>query len=100
MTEFLTKVRPAAVISFHQPFGVVDLSHERARQAAKALARDLRLPARVVNCSGPCHGTLTGWVDKELTAIAITVELPPRVSKALVRRSVKGVLRLAGALGR
>lgn len=100
MTDFLTRVQPDALISFHQPFGVIDLSHERARPAARQLARDLRLPARVVNCSGPCHGTLTGWVDDAFGAIAITVELPPQVSPSLVARSARGVLRLAKGLGR
>lgn len=99
MTAFLERVRPQALISFHQPFGVVDLTHERARPAARRLARDLGMPARVVNCSGPCHGTLTGWADAR-GAIAITVELPPRVSRALVERSARGVLRLGAALPR
>lgn len=100
LVGFLERVRPRALISFHQPFGVVDLTHERARPAARRLAVDLGLPARVVNCSGPCHGTLTGWADATLGAVAITVELPPRVGEALVVRSARGVLRLAGDLPR
>lgn len=96
----LERVRPEAVVSFHQPFGVVDLTHARARPLARALAADLGLGARVVNCSGPCRGTLTGWVDRDLEAVAITVELPSRVSDRLVGRSARGVLRLASALGR
>jgi murein peptide amidase A len=100
VTRFMTRVSPDALISFHQPFGVVDLSHRRARPAAIQLAKDMRLPARVVNCSGPCRGTLTGWVDRELEGIAITVELPSRVSKGLITRSARGVLRLAEGLGR
>ena len=100
MLGFLARVRPQALISFHQPFGVVDLSHVRARPAARQLAKDLGMPARIVTCSGPCHGTLTGWADEALGAIAITVELPPRVSAGLVTRSARGVLRLAEGLGR
>lgn len=99
MAGLLDRVRPDAVLSFHQPFGVVDLTHRRARPAARALARDLGFPARVVRCSGPCHGTLTGYADAR-GAIAITVELPSRPSAALLDRSADAVVRFAERLGR
>lgn len=98
MVAFLERVRPDAVISFHQPFGVVDLTHRRARNEARLLARDMGLPARVVSCSGPCRGTLTEFADR-LGAVAITVELPPEPTRALERRSAAAVLALADRLG-
>ena len=99
MVAFIERIRPDALVSFHQPFGVVDLTHPRARPQARLLARDLGLPARVVRCSGPCRGTLTGYADG-LGAIAITVELPSRPDTALERRAARAVMALAGRLGR
>ena len=96
---FLERVRPDALLSFHQPFGVVDLSHVRARPAAREFASDLGLPARVVRCSGPCHGTLTGFADS-LGAIAITIELPGRVTPAFEARAARAVVRFGERLGR
>ncbi len=51
-------------------------------------------------CTGPCHGTMTQWVDAELGAIALTVELDRRVSGAEADRAAAAVLRLGQWLGR
>ncbi len=99
MVRFLTRVRPAAVLSFHQAFDLVDISHPRSRQAGRKLAAWMGERAAVVRCSGPCHGTLTQWVDRELKAIAITVEMDHRVSAAEARRAATAVLRLGEWLG-
>lgn len=92
---FLESVQPTAVLSFHQPFGVVDITHSPAREAGRAVARWMGLPARPVDCSGPCRGTLTEWVTEELNAIALTVELPATVPSSAVDRSASAVIRLA-----
>ena len=59
-----------------------------------------RVQRRVVRCTGPCHGTMTQWVDAELGAIALTVELDGRVSGAEADRAAAAVLRLGQWLGR
>ena len=93
--RLLSTVRPTAVVSFHQPFGVVDITHEPARAAGRLLARWMDLPARAVDCSGPCRGTLTEWATNELDAIALTVELPARVTTSDVDRAAAATMRLA-----
>ncbi|MDA3022357.1 MAG: DUF2817 domain-containing protein [Actinomycetota bacterium] len=100
MSKFLDRVKPTAVLAFHQPFAVVDITHPASRRAGRVLANWLELPARVVGCPGPCYGTLTGWVDDHLAAIALTVELPQRVSAARINRSATAVLRLTRWLAR
>ncbi|CAB4712142.1 MAG: DUF2817 domain-containing protein [Actinobacteria bacterium] len=97
---FLERTDPTALLSFHQPFAVVDLTHPASRPAGRRLANWLGLPAEVVGCPGPCHGTMTGWVDGKLGAIALTVELPKLVTSERVARSATAVLRLTKWLAR
>jgi predicted deacylase len=100
LLRFLTSVRPTAVLSFHQAYDVVDISHPRSRPAGRRLADWMGERAAVVPCQGPCHGTMTQWVDRALRAIAITVELDGHVSKGEARRAATAVLRLGRWLGR
>jgi murein peptide amidase A len=100
MVRFLESVRPTAVLSFHQAYDVVDITHRRSRPAGRQLARWMGERAAIVPCSGPCHGTLTQWVDAELGAVALTVELDRRVSRAEANRAAAAVLRLGTWLGR
>lgn len=94
MTRWLDALRPDAVISLHQPFGAVDLTHERARPAGRALARWMGVPARIVDCDGPCRGTLTQWVDRTLEAIAVTVELGQRPDRTDIAAAARAITRL------
>lgn len=98
--RFLRTVRPTAVLGYHQAYDVVDISHRRSRTAGRQLARWMGEQARVVGCTGPCRGTMTQWVDAELGAIALTVELDGRVSDAEAGRAAAAVLRLGKWLGR
>lgn len=100
MLRFLADVRPDAVLSFHQAYDVVDITHPRSRPAGRLLARWMGERAEVVGCTGPCHGTLTQWVDRELGAVALTVEMDDRVSAAEARRAAGAVVRLGEWLGR
>jgi len=88
------------VVVLHQDYAVVDLSHPRSRDAGRRLADLLGLSARPVGCSGRCHGTLTQWVDQDLAAIALTVELPGRVSGRQGRRYANALLDFATWLAR
>jgi protein MpaA len=99
MVRFLTRVRPTAVLSYHQSFDVIDIGHPRSARAGRQLARWMGEQARPVPCSGPCHGTLTQWVDGTLSTIAMTVELDHRVSDAEAARAATAVLRLGTWLG-
>lgn len=96
--SFLRDVQPTALLSFHQPFDIVDITHVPARKAGRLLARWLDMPARAVGCSGPCRGTLTEWATAELDAVAITVELPATVRESDVDRAARAVMRLSQAL--
>jgi murein peptide amidase A len=98
--RFLSAVRPAALLSFHQAYDMIDISHPRSAHAGRQLARWMGERAASVGCPGPCHGTLTQWVDQALGAIALTVELDDRVSTAEARRAAGAVLRLGTWLGR
>ena len=100
MVRFLTDVHPTALISYHQAFDVVDISHPRSAAAGRQLARWMGKTARAVPCAGPCHGTMTQWVDAALKAVALTVELDARVSPSEARRAATAVLRLGTWLGR
>jgi murein peptide amidase A len=100
IVRFLRRVQPTAVLGYHQAYDVVDISHPRSRPAGRQLARWMGERAQVVGCTGPCHGTMTQWVDAELGAIALTVELDRRVSGAEADRAASAVLRLGQWLGR
>jgi protein MpaA len=98
--RFLREVRPTALLSYHQAFDIVDISHPRSRPAGRQLARYMGEQARPVGCDGPCRGTLTQWVDRTLGSIAITVELDGSVSAREAERAARAVLRLGEWLGR
>jgi protein MpaA len=100
MMAFLRDVRPTAVLSYHQAFDVVDISHARSEAAGRQLARYMGERASRVGCDGPCHGTMTQWIDHSLRTIAITVELDGRVSGREADRAAAAVLRLGSWLGR
>lgn len=94
VVRWLTNVRPDAVLVLHQPFDVVDTTHRRARPAGRVLARWMGVPARIVDCDGPCRGTLTEWVDRTLGAVALTVELDARPSARDIERAAASIARL------
>ena len=98
--RFLTAEKPTAVLSFHQAYDVVDITHRRSRAAGRHLARWMGEQARIVGCGGPCHGTMTEWIDRTLGAVALTVELDASVSSREADVSAEAVLRLARWLGR
>ena len=100
LMRFLASVKPAAVLSFHQAYDLVDISHPRSRAAGRQLADWMGERAAIVGCAGPCHGTMTQWIDRTLSTIAITVELDHSVSPREADRAAAAVLRLGTWLGR
>lgn len=98
MVRFLTRVRPAALVSFHQAFDTVDITH--SPKEGRLLAGWMGEQARRVPCAGPCHGTLTQWAHDRLDTVALTVELDRRTSDREARRAAQAVLRLGEWLGR
>ena len=95
---FLTQVRPAYVVSFHQPLRGVGRAGPKGTAFVRRLHRGLRLPMRSFNCSGVCHGTLTEWFNATFPGVAVTVEygrgLSPRQAN---RTGPNGLLRAVGA---
>ncbi len=95
--RFLRAVRPAHVLSFHQPLHGVDTDTKRPA-FARRVARTLRLPAKWFDCGGVCHGTMTGWYNQHFRGSALTVEYGARPSRSLMARvAPRRVLQVFGA---
>ena len=98
LMTFLLDVKPTAVISFHQSYGMVDDPYPRGRAAARKLGQLIGLRTGIVPCRGVCNGTMTGWVDTSLESIGITVELHASVSPAAAQRAASAVIGLGAWL--
>ncbi len=73
MMTFLRDIRPRRIVSFHQPLNGVD-TDTKLRSFSRRLSRFLHLPLKDFNCSGVCHGTMTGWYNHHFPGAAVTVE--------------------------
>jgi murein peptide amidase A len=93
--RFLAAVRPAYVLSFHQPLHAVDVT-ERPR-FSKRVARALGLPMSRLNCGSSCHGTMTMWFNHRFPGFALTVEYGPHPSRSKLRAAPDKILKLFGA---
>ena len=95
MMKFLSRVKPAYVLSFHQPLHGVDIT---ARPAfSRRVAKALDLPMTHLNCGSSCHGTMTMWFNHTFPGFALTVEFGPSPSAAKLRAAPDRILRLFGA---
>jgi len=95
---FLRAVRPAYVVSFHQPLRGVGRAGPKGRAFVRRLHRGLRLPVKSFNCSGVCHGTMTEWFNASFPGVAVTVEYGRGVSRTQATRTgPNGVLKAVGA---
>jgi predicted deacylase len=95
---FLEAIRPAYVVSFHQPLRGVGRAGAKGRAFVRRLHRGLRLPVASFNCSGACHGTMTEWFNAGFPGVAVTVEYGRGVSrKQATRTGPTGLLRAIGA---
>lgn len=97
MMRFLDRVKPAYILSFHQPLNGVDTAVERPRFARK-VARILGLPTTTLDCGGVCHGTMTGWYNHRHRGFALTVEYGARPSRhRMTKVAPDQVLQIFGA---
>jgi protein MpaA len=95
---FLREIRPAFVVSFHQPLHGVGRTVKRGAAFVRRLHRGLRLPVKAFNCDGVCHGTMTEWYNVHFRGVAVTVEYGGGVSKRQARGTgPAGLLRAVGA---
>jgi len=81
---FLRDVRPARVLSFHQPLLGVD-TDTKDPGFARRVARTLGLPTQILDCGGVCHGTMTGWFNHAFRGSALTVEYGVHPSRHRMR---------------
>jgi murein peptide amidase A len=95
MMAFLAKVRPAYVLSFHQPLHAVDVTERPA--FSKRVARALHLPMSRLTCGSTCHGTMTMWFNHRFKGFALTVEYGADPPRAMLRAAPDKILRLFGA---
>lgn len=95
--RFLKAVRPAYVVSFHQPLYGVDESFAKTRDLAARLSADLGLPEKVFTCNHGCHGTMTQWFNAKLPGQAITVEYGAHMTWR--QKHVTGPTGLLAAVG-
>lgn len=96
--EFLDRVKPSLVISYHQAYNVVDNSMPRSRPLARDYAKLTGLDVRRVPCMGPCRGTMIGWLGHHTDANGFTVELPGRVRESLADRHARAVRQMFSSL--
>jgi protein MpaA len=95
MMRFLKKIKPAYILSFHQPLHAVDVTERPA--FSRRVARALRLPTSHLRCGSSCHGTMTMWYNHRFKGFALTVEYGAHPSRARLRAAPRKILGLFGA---
>ena len=85
-------------MSWHQPLNGVDSYAVKDKALMKRLSTGLKLPVRRLDCHGSCHGTMTGWFNKNHPGAAITVEYgaSARSTKTMKVRDANAVLKAIG----
>lgn len=90
------QIAPDAIVSYHQRANLIDRGRaKKTRKWVYRLSRDLKLPVRRISCVTPCAGTMTGWFNANFGGWALTVELPPRISRARQKSMARAMVRLA-----
>lgn len=87
--NFLRFIRPDVVVSFHQPFGLIDGDSPKSRPWAYFLANYTGVPVGIAGCSGPCYGTMTSWFNARFPGWAMTFEFDDYPSQALIDRTAR-----------
>lgn len=94
--RFILRTKPEVTIWFHQPFGLVDRPSGDPFVAHR-FSQLIGLP--LVRLPGRYPGSASRWQNHRLPGTtAFVVELPSRVSEALVIRGVTAVYKLASEL--
>lgn len=89
MYNFLRFVRPDVVVSFHQPFGLIDGDSPKSLPWAYFLSNYTGVPVGIAGCSGPCYGTMTSWFNARFPGWAMTFEFGSYPSQALIDRTAR-----------
>jgi protein MpaA len=94
--RLILRIKPEVTIWFHQPFGLVDRPAHNPF-AARRFSQLIDLP--LVKLAGPYPGSASRWQNhRHPKNTAFVVELPSRVSNALIRRGASAVRELATEL--
>lgn len=93
MYDFLLRLRPDAIVSFHQPFNLIDGDSPKSRPWAGFLAAWTGVPVGIAGCSGPCYGTMTSWYNARFPGWAMTFEFSDYPSQALIDRTAWVLVR-------
>ncbi len=99
LMSFLTRIKPRYLVSWHQPLYGVDTDKVKDLGLSKRLAKALRLPLKVLNCNGVCHGTMTAWYNHTVkNGAAVTVEYgsTARATKTMKTTDANALLRVLG----
>jgi protein MpaA len=95
MMRFLSRIKPAIILSFHQPLHAVDITQRP--KFSKRVARALDLPTSHLRCGSSCHGTMTMWFNHTFKGFALTVEYGASPPRAKLRAAPAQILKLFGA---
>jgi protein MpaA len=95
MMKFLSRVKPAYILSFHQPLHAVDITARP--KFSKRVARALGLPMSRLTCGSTCHGTMTMWFNHRFKGFALTVEYAGNPPASKLRAAPDRILKLFGA---
>ena len=101
MYDFLRWLRPARVVSMHQPLDGVDTTDggglPQGRAFRDALAAHLGLPLKALTCFGGCHGSMTGWLTNYTSTVGITVEFGSSESSSYLQgQTARGIVSALG----
>ena len=94
MQRFLNRIDPTFVVSFHQPLHGVDSDNVKNQYLMHRLSENLNLPTSPFTCgTGICHGTMTGWFNRNHAGAAITVEFGSAPTRSyLTGRAASGTV--------
>ena len=97
LMAFVTKHRPRTTIVLHQPLYGMDSYRAKSMTLVRALARETAMLVRSFACWGTCHGTFTGWHNRNSPGRAVTVELSRSVSTWRLDKVTSAILRVGSA---
>jgi hypothetical protein len=95
--RFLNNINPDYVVTIHQPFHGLDVTHAKDRAFARRLSRELRLPNEFLPCNHGCGGSMSGWFNDNHRGASVTIEFGENPSRHyLTVRAPRGLVRALG----